>query len=387
MQATTQTSGSEPSTRNGRLYFIDNLRIALITGVVLVHLAVTYGAPGTWYYHEFPEIDTISLVFYALMGAVGQSLMGFFFLISAYFIPASFARKGRSRYLKDRLLSLGLPLLFYVVAIDPLIIYLLRVNLEGFRGSLADFLTSFLSRYTSLGVGPLWFVEALLIFTLVYGFVAQREQAAASEPLPKDLHIGLFALVLGLITFVLRIWIPAGYVLKPFGLPIGSFPQYIALFIVGTVAASRRWFIGIPDRTGRRWLVVSLVMILVVFPTMFLLGGALEGNTDPFMGGLHWQSLIFSLWEQSVCVSLVIAVLVWFRKRFDRQGRLAQRMSSSAYTVYLLHAPVLVLIGLGLRGITLHPLLKFVMVSPIAVGLCFLISDFLRRLPLLRSIL
>ncbi len=36
-----------------RLLFIDNLRILLIVLVIMVHLAITYGAPvGDWYYQE-----------------------------------------------------------------------------------------------------------------------------------------------------------------------------------------------------------------------------------------------------------------------------------------------------------------------------------------------
>ncbi len=38
-----------------RLYFIDNLRILLITLVAMLHLAITYGAVGSWYYRNAPE--------------------------------------------------------------------------------------------------------------------------------------------------------------------------------------------------------------------------------------------------------------------------------------------------------------------------------------------
>ena len=45
---------------NSRLFYIDNLRIFLISLVVLLHLNITYGAPGDWYYNEseagMPEV-------------------------------------------------------------------------------------------------------------------------------------------------------------------------------------------------------------------------------------------------------------------------------------------------------------------------------------------
>jgi glucan biosynthesis protein C len=62
-------------------------------------------------------------------------------------------------------------------------------------------------------------------------------------------------------------------------------------------------------------------------------------------------------------------------------------MSASAYTVYIIHQPVLIFLGLVLSGIPLPHLLKFALVAPVAVALCFLLSDYIRKLPLARSIL
>lgn len=39
--------------------------------------------------------------------------MGLFFLISGYFTPSSYERKGSGRFAKDRLLRLGIPILCY----------------------------------------------------------------------------------------------------------------------------------------------------------------------------------------------------------------------------------------------------------------------------------
>ena len=46
--------------KSTRLFYIDNLRIFLISLVVFHHFAITYGASGDWYYNEsetgFPEV-------------------------------------------------------------------------------------------------------------------------------------------------------------------------------------------------------------------------------------------------------------------------------------------------------------------------------------------
>ncbi len=42
-----------------RLFFIDNLRVLMITLVIIQHLSVTYGGVGGWYYYD-GEPDQIS---------------------------------------------------------------------------------------------------------------------------------------------------------------------------------------------------------------------------------------------------------------------------------------------------------------------------------------
>ena len=113
----------------------------------------------------------------------------------------------------------------------------------------------------------------------------------------------------------------------------------------------------------------------------------MEGDLAPLMGGVHWQSLAYSVWEQFMCVAMVISLLVWFRNRLNRQGRLARAMSAAAYAAYVLFAPLIVLLALVLSGIRLNMVLKFVLVSPVAVILCFAVGYYVRKLPFARGIL
>ncbi len=379
-----------------RLYFVDNLRILLIFLLVLHHLAITYGHSGMWYYLE-GRPDDLTVLVATLFTAVNQAFfLAFFFMISGYFTPGSYDRKGAGPFLKDRLLRLGIPLLFYMVIIDPLIGYVVAVNVGGFQGSLWSFLAGSFQgqnlKNFSLGTGPLWFVETLLIFAIIYALwrllarpsvtPAQRDGTP-----PSNLAVATFALLLGVATFIVRIWLPIGWNFELLNLQFPYFSQYIALFVVGIIAYRLNWFLGVPKAMGRLWLGIAGFCILVVLPGVFVLGGALEGNTDPFLGGVHWQSFALSVWEQFVCMGLVIGLLVLFRERLNHQGKLAKDLAASAYTVFLIHAPVIVFLALALRGISLHPLLKFVLVAPIALALCFVLAHYIRRLPLARDIL
>ena len=44
-----------------RFLYIDNLRILLITIVIGIHLSITYGGGGGWYYKEVPQPDLFSV--------------------------------------------------------------------------------------------------------------------------------------------------------------------------------------------------------------------------------------------------------------------------------------------------------------------------------------
>jgi glucan biosynthesis protein C len=375
-----------------RLLYIDNLRIVLITLVVLWHAAVTYGAAGTWPYQE-GQADTItSIIFTLFYAANGPYVLGFFFMISGYFATGSYDRKGTWPFIRDWLRRLGIPLILYILIFDPLIHYGLHSTLHGFEGSFWQYLGELFRNYRTLGVGPMWFIEGLLIILVVYALVRVFVQPKAvhtrqeSRP-PTNLSIAFFAIALGVLTFILRIWIPVGWLLFPLGLPIALFPQFIAMFIVGIVAYRRNWLHGITEGTGKLWLRIAIFFILVLFPLIFLAGGALEGDTSNFLGGLTWQSFAFSTWEQVVGVGMMLGLLVLFRERLNRQSDLTKEMADNAFAVYFIHAPVLVYLGLALRGIRIYPLLKFVLVAPVAVVLCFLIAYVLRRTPLVRNII
>ncbi len=371
-----------------RFAFIDNLRILLVALVILHHLAVTYGGEGSWYYYE-GQADTVTTTVLTLFVVINQAFfMGFYFVIAAYFVPRSLERNGSQPFLKGRILRLGVPLAFQLLVMGPLLNYGLSVHVWGSNESLWTYIGDYLRHYPGLDTGPLWFVEALLIFSILYALWWKLAKPPAHKvrnegTAPGNAAIALYALAIGLITFVVRIWLPVGWWFVPLNFQFPHFPQYISLFILGTIAYRRGWLSALSEDAARGRLWGRVVIFLIALaPVLFVAGGALKGSTEPFRGGMHWQALTYALWEQFVCVGMVISLLVWFRKRYDYQGRLARTMSASAYAVYICHAPILVFVALGLRSVALYPLLKFGLASLICVPICFGIGGLVRRLPM-----
>ena len=385
-----------------RLFFIDNLRILLITLVAMVHLSISYGGSGSWYYKEGQADELSSIILSWHNGTVQSFSMGLFFLIAGYFTPGSYDRKGQKWFLKDRLLRLGIPMLCYDFVIGPLIAYpLIRTGAWQSAGSYRDYLARYYSRF-HIGTGPLWFAEALLIFAIGYalwrvlvrggslkaeGFGDGASQTIHDDRLPGNLTIAAFAVALGAVSFLVRIWLPIGWAFEPLNLQFPFFPQYICLFIVGVLAYRRDWLARIPDSMGRFWLCIAILFVVVLLPALIVAGGALSGDLMPFMGGLHWQCFAYAVWEQATGVAIIIALLVLFRKHLNRQGKLSQAASAGAYTAYIIHGPIIILVALAIRSVTLYPLLKFALAVLISVPLCFALANIIRKLPLAKRIL
>jgi glucan biosynthesis protein C len=370
--------------RAGRLFFVDNIRVLLTILVILHHLMITYAGTGSWFYNENRQ-DLVTNALGGWFCATNQSyFMGLFLLISAYFVPGSYDRKGAGRFLKDRLIRLGIPLALYSWVIHPLFVWEF-----SYRDTGLSFWRYFPGQYfrtnALIGHGPLWFVEVLLIFSLVYVLwrLATRSRPAqpvVGAPFPTNGAIALFALLLGIAGFVVRLAFPMdGYTFGPLNLQFGFFAQYIALFVLGLIAYRRNWLVGLPDKTGRFWLRIALLLILLWAP-MMLTNGAVDGDIS-FKGGANWQAGLYALWESFLCLSMCIGVIYAFRRHLNQMGKISGFLVPAAYTAYLIHAPLITYLAFAVRDVMLYPLLKFALVAPVAVLLSFGLGGLIRKIP------
>ena len=381
--------------KKSRLLYIDNMRVWLIILVIIGHMAITYGASiGDWYYEEEGQVGVIFEVLTTLLLGIGASfLLGLFYMIAGYFTPRPYDQKGVRIFIVDRLVRLGIPLVIYATVINPLVTYWAGLH-GGYKGSFPKYVSTHLPELQNASVGPLWFVEALLIFSICYalGRVIFKANPAIVRvknirPFPNNHEIALFALGLGLLTFLVRIWAPFGWWLEPIHQEPAHFPQYIALFFVGVIAYRNNWFVTLETKQARLWGWVALFLVPGL-PALAVAAGILEGIFDPAItGGLTWLSLVYSLWESFIGVAMVIAVLNFFRNRYNHQGRLLREMSTASYAVYVLHPLIIVPLSLSLSGIPLNLELKFILFTPLAISLCFIVTYVIRQIPGIKKIL
>jgi fucose 4-O-acetylase-like acetyltransferase len=404
---TLRTSTNSLLPARPHLTYLDSLRTMLITGVVVAHLIITYGNKlAEWYYMEDGQTVALMDILLLFLGVIGVGFsMGLFFFIAGYFTTAAYDRKGAARFLGDRFKRLGIPWLIYALALAPFLNYIVDIhggtNCTGglyecnYQGSLRNYLLLYPRNQGSFSDGPDWFLEALLIFSVGYllwrlaarlVIVRQFDNSDHSPAVPGNWTIALFALVIGVSTFIVRFWAPVFAYYPPWNFEFAHFPQYIPLFAVGAWAWRRDLLTTFTDRQARAWHWVALGCVLV-FPVILVWAGVFSGTIDARVaGGVTWMSLVYSLWEGFLCVSMVITFLTWYRHSFNHQTRIGRAMSESAFAVFILHPAVLVPLALALSGIHMNLTLKFLLVAPMAVALCYLIVYGLRKIPVFRSV-
>lgn len=369
-----------------RLFFVDHWRAALVILVVLHHVALVYGAGAPFYYVEPPLNDPLAYIILLVFVLFNQAwFMGALFLIAGYFTPGSFERKGSGPFLKGKLIRLGIPLLVWIFVISPLSsigYWSIPAEFTGITDPLSLQAYPFL-----LGLGVAWFLALLLIFNFGYAawcrLTKDRTQSATGESTPPGyLGIGVFILVLALVTYLWRMIIPMGT--DVFGFPTLSYlPQYLSFFILGSIAYRRDWFRNVPGAMG----VVGFVAALVV--SVFLFPPAVSGSlfslefAEPvlWLGNGTWQSAAYALWDCTFAVGMSLAALTFFRRFFNKKSAFGTFLAQQSYAVYLIHVPIIVFLGIALAGIELSPLPKFVMLSVIVVPVCYVTAWLIRKIP------
>jgi glucan biosynthesis protein C len=377
-------------TSQSRLIFVDHLRAALIVLVVLHHMAVIYAANIPFYYVEPAYSDILALTVLVIFQLLNQAyFMGFFFLLSGYFTPGSFERKGLRAFTKDRLIRLGIPLLVFSFALNPLTLYIGVPHIQASLLAKAGItLPLTWQNYPSfIGPGPLWFVAMLLVFDFSYAAwrVATRNRAvrsATDSALPNYRMIVVFVLALALASYLIRIVVPLGRYVSVFP-TLAYLPQYLSFFIIGIIAYRRNWLRTIPSRMGKLGFGAALVATLTLFPIALIF----EVPNAAFLGGGYWQSAVYALWDSALAVGIVLGLTTLIRRFFDYPSRLGRFLSQQSYTVFIIHIPVIISLAVAMQGIHLEQLLKFGLATIVGVPLCFVGAYLVRKIPLADRVL
>ncbi len=232
-------------------------------------------------------------------------------------------------------------MLFFTVVIIAIMGFMIINFVKGQNISILEIIQRNIQNI-NWDIGPLWFLEVLLIYSVIYVlcrliFKNKFSPFKDSFPRNKAIIIGILAISVG--TFIVRIWYPVGRNFHVFQL--AHHVHYAFCFWLGILAYRGKWFENISNAQAKIWKRIALITILL-FPFMMAAIMITGDNVELYLGGFSWKSLLISIWDSVACLSIIISILSIFQKRFNNQGKLSKWMAPNFYVSYILHQPVIV---------------------------------------------
>ena len=350
-----------PITRNAAL---DAARGILMMLGVLLHTANIYTLDGSWLVSDSQRNGFFDL----LVEAIHTFRMPAFFWISGYFCALTFERNGAQGLLHKRLPRLAVPLLATWLTLNVAQVFLLA-TLKGDNGLQA------------LGGGVplfhLWFLVDLLFYIGIAALLLphMRHFSGTFSRLAKLPAWGLMAFF-AVITVALNIATRLTGIAydSPFGLTsLYRLASYAPYFAVGIFmyrhAHAREAFLRMP------YLLLLVALPLAVVADRYTSGQSRLVNEAALL------AYILLVW-----VSIAV-VLRLFHDFVRRDSPLTRFLSDIAYTVYLFHHIIVVLLGYLLIRQDWGAGWKFLVITSVSLAATILIHVLLiQRVPVLRRL-
>ena len=223
------------------------------------------------------------------------------------------------------------------------------------------------------GTGPLWFIQDLWLFSLLLLLVRKLDASGKFYALCGK--ISLLPLVLMGVLF----WLGhRTLVMEPNPQGIDGLLNlykplfYFIPFLMGYFVFAHDSVHEILGRICAPMMACAAVAGFVLISTTFG-----QDNTLP----QYLCTPLNNIYSWLMC----IAMMGWFKARFDRTGRFADYMTRSSYGLYIVHYLVIASIGTTLRMSTQLPPVAIYLILTLAVfSLSPLLYEILRRIPFIR---
>jgi glucan biosynthesis protein C len=315
-----------------RLYFLDNLRVALTVLVIFAHTSNAYGGMGHWPYRSAHHPQSFLLV--GLNGFLQTFFMGSFFFLSGIFSRKALERRTVLEFLKGKAMRLGVPTVVYTLLADPLQTLILSLILPRESPTLQ---VSHLSNGRGVR-GPVWYCALLFILDGVFALYVARfgRPSPSSDPSSKPTLLAS-VLVLGLLgtaacSFIIRLYYPSTAVFLPLNLRVGYSPQYILAYLFGTRIDRPESVELLPCATTPMLILISAVVAV----------GSCRGSSaarvlQDYSGGWNSIAVAYAIVNEMVGYLVLGMLFRHFRRCLNFPWRRAAR---SSYAAFLCHATI-----------------------------------------------
>lgn len=369
----------EPSSRlrsRARRYELDWLRVLAILAVFLYHCS------RFWDLYPWHVKDVVaSPALHAVGSFLVQWGMPLFFVISGAAVYYALGTRSAWRFVRDRVLRLAVPLVFGIFILSPPQIYLERLTHGQFSGTFFQWLPRFFDGvYEAGGNFPLfgvhlWFLVFLLVFTLLTLPLTVPGRTKRGSPLARLGRLARRPWT------ILLLWIPLALVDTFFDPDVAvrvaggwSIFSYLLFFMLGYMVYSDEEARDVPRRLFLPLLVAGACLTALGYVLEYGLGVEAEYGT------LTW------VWVQVLRGARawywILAILGGGSRYLNRTNRFLSYANAGVLPFYILHQPVILVIGYYVVQWDAPILLKYLAISTSAFVLVMLIYELLiRRIP------
>ena len=380
---------------------LSNLRAIVILIVLGFHSIMGYlgslpseppkldAPPYDW--QTFPIIDSQRFFGFDLFCAWNDvCLMSLMFFLSGLFVWPSLQRKKSFKYLTDRLLRIGLPMIPAIFVLMPIALYPVYL-VSTPDPSIADYWRQF-TALPFWPCGPQWFLWQLLILNIV---------AAALHKVYPTWGDQLGKLAAGTRTNPVRFiliftaasaiaYVPMALIYSPWAwFQYSAFAfqwcrplHYTVYFFAGAALGAyglERGLLATDSVLVRRWPIAAgaavVGLALWITPTAIIME---SGNDNP---GPIWLQLAANLGFVVCCASGCLALTAVCIRFASNRRRWLDSLAANAYGMYLVHYPFVVWMQYALLSAPLPAIVKASLVFAVAVALSWALVESMRNIP------
>lgn len=390
-----------------RVYFLDYTKAFVTALVVAQHVAFAYTTYASYYEPNYilssaPVIDSFRWIGINLFEDFNDKFfMSLMFFIAGFFTFRSASQKGLKKYLWDRTLRLGVPFAIVALTLAPLSYYPAFKAVGGTGSYLNFWFNDFLPLHWL--PGPVWFIWVLLSFSFVGGLLVHffskpiergSKKLRNLQETPWRLYFSTI-IVSALVYTSVYYFIPGNgpetwfTLAGPLWCQKNRLSLYFLVFCFGL-------FLGAAEKTGTKaktslpGAFESNSKLVRFWPAFLVLA---LGSHFP-MAYIEYSELSedfkFWIWIPffiTTCISASLALIGFFSQYFHKKQPALQWLAAHAYTVYLIHFPIVIWVQFAFLGLQWHAAAKFLVVTLISWVVSWTVSGWLRRIPVLKQIL
>lgn len=361
------------SNNSQRRFDLDWLRLIGIVAVFLFHCFIIF-INGRWFVTNNETIKILYFVDSFLL----LWMMPLFFVISGRTMYYSLKTLEVTNFLKNRFYRCMVPFIFGVFLLSPVIIYIQRISEGAYNRTFFDFFTkeyfkgfySFGGNFAWMGL-HLWYLLYLFIFTVLAIFPAQYFLKKRDKLVFNNLT-NFFkkpaAIYFLSIPIILTVYISG---LEP--TIIGqtntggwSFLAYSVFFSYGFLFAYDSRYDNIIDDNWKISAVLAAVLIVVYFWII----------TD-YPPLLKTNPVILSFIVGLSSFSILITLFGLFHLKIKKGSIYLEKMTDGVLPFYVLHLPIIVIVGFYIIRLNYGVILKLFMIMIISLSFTISIYYFL----------